>query len=357
MTNIQVKEITYGEYGQCVEVSNGKVEIVATLDMGPRIIRYGFPGKENVFCNNLEAEYEKTGWKIMGGHRLWIAPEHDVLSYAPDNSPIKYRAIPGGIVLFGNPEKSTGLTKEIVVMLEEEGTNVAIKHLITNNNLWPAEFAAWSLSVMAPGGKEVIPVNKEDTGLLGNCSMSFWPYTKLNDSRVNWGNKYITLQQDTECEGPFKFGIINPLGWAAYFNNNMMFVKKFPYINHGEEVYPDGGMNYETYTCDFMLEMESLSPIYRVEEGECITHLECWSLVDDVAAPDDSDESIDALFEKVMPDCVNNSAESCGCGCGCDDENAHDCGCGDECDCDDDCDCHDDEDCGCGGHEDKGCCC
>lgn len=349
MTNIEVKEISYGKYGKCVEVSNGVIDIVATLDMGPRIIRYGFIGKENMFCNNFEEEYEKTGWKILGGHRLWIAPEHDMLSYEPDNSPIKYRAIPGGIVLFGNPEKSTGLTKEIVVVLEEEGANVAIKHIITNNNMWAVDFAAWSISVMATGGKEVVPVNKEDTGLLGNCSMSLWPYTKLDDKRVNWGNKYITLKQEEVCESPIKFGITNPLGWAAYFNKNMMFVKKFPYLNNGEEVYPDGGMNYETYTCSFMLEMESLSPIYRVEEGECITHLECWSLVDDVAAPDDSDEGIDKILEKVMPDCVNNSAENVGCGSGC--------GCGDDCECeDDDCGCHDD-DCGCGDHDDKGCCC
>jgi hypothetical protein len=342
MTNIEVKEITYGEYGKCVQVSNGKVEIVATLDVGPRIIRYGFPGKANMFCNNLEPVYEKTGWKIMGGHRLWIAPEHDILSYEPDNSPIEYKRVPGGIVLIGNPEKSTGVTKEIVVALEEEGTNVAIKHMVTNNNLWPVEFAAWSISVMAPGGLEVVPVNKQDTGLLGNCSMSLWPYTSLNDKRVDWGNKYITLQQDKDCEYPFKFGITNPLGWAAYFNNGMMFTKKFQYIDSDGTVYPDNGMNYETYTCDFMTEMESLSPIYRAECGESVTHLELWTLVDDVEAPgENSDEQIDALFEKVMPDCVNNSAEDTGCCCG------GDCGCDDDCDCDDD-------DCGCG---DDGCCC
>ena len=344
MTNIKVREITYGEYGRCVEVSNGRVEVVATLDMGPRIIRYGFPGKANMFCNNPEAVYEKTGWKILGGHRLWIAPEHEILSYEPDNSPIEYKKIPGGILLLGNPEKSTGLTKEIFVVLEEEGTNVAVKHRITNRNLWPVEFALWALSVMAPGGKEVVPVNRENTGLLGNCSMTFWPYTKMNDKRLGWGNKYITLQQETVCESPIKFGITNPMGWAAYFNGGMMFVKKFQHFGEDGVIYPDNGMNYETYACDFMLEMESLSPIYRVESGECVTHLECWSLVDGVEAPkENSDEAIDAIFEKVMPDCVNNSAEGRGC-CG-----------GDECECGDDCEC--DDECGCGCQDEDGCCC
>ena len=91
--------------------------------------------------------------KIMGGHRLWIGPEHDILSYEPDNYPITYKEVPGGVVLIGNEEKLTGLTKEIVVVLEEEGTNVAVKHIITNNNLWAVNFAALSISVMATGSK------------------------------------------------------------------------------------------------------------------------------------------------------------------------------------------------------------
>lgn len=349
MTNIKVKEITYGDYGKCVEVSNGKVEIVITIDMGPRVIRYGFSGKENMFCNNFEDVYEKTGWKILGGHRLWMSPEHEILSYEPDNSPIEYKKIPGGVHLIGNLEKSTGLRKEIFIMLEEEGTNVALKHCITNNNLWPVEFAAWSLSVMAPGGKEIVPINKKDTGLLGNSWLGLWPYTKMNDSRVWWGDKYITLKSVAGADTNFKFGITNTLGWAAYFNNNMAFIKKFQYFDCEDCKYPDNGMNYETFTNDYMLEMESLSPLTKVEYGESIVHLECWSLIDDVSTPENDDDKIDEILSKIMPDCVNNSAES-GCCCGddcCDDDDCgcDDGGCGDECNCSDDN--HHHEGCGC----------
>ena len=44
-----LREIQYGGFGRCVELSNGEVDIVATLDCGPRIIRYGFTGGKNMF--------------------------------------------------------------------------------------------------------------------------------------------------------------------------------------------------------------------------------------------------------------------------------------------------------------------
>ncbi|MCK5128600.1 MAG: hypothetical protein KAQ68_02015 [Clostridiales bacterium] len=349
MTNIKIKEIEFGAFGRCVEISNGKVEVVITLDMGPRVIRYGLTGKANMFCNKIDETYEKTGWKILGGHRIWMSPEHDVLTYEPDNEPIEYKQITGGVHIIGNLEKGTGLRKEMFVMLEEIGTNVAIKHCITNNNLWPVELAAWAMSVMAPGGMEVVPVNREDTGLLANGWLGIWPYSKMNDPRVWWGERYITLKSVVGYDGSFKFGITNPLGWAAYFYEGMAFVKKFQYSQGAD--YPDGGMNYETFTNDFMLEMESLSPLQKIEHKQSIVHLECWSLIDNIACPESDDDKIDELLAEFIPDCVNDSAHSCGCCKG--EEHTHECGCGDDCGCDDDdCDC-DDDGCGCG---EEGCC-
>lgn len=45
---VKIREITYKNYGTCVELSNGLVDVCVTTDVGPRIIRYGFIGKENM---------------------------------------------------------------------------------------------------------------------------------------------------------------------------------------------------------------------------------------------------------------------------------------------------------------------
>lgn len=337
MSNIKIKEINYGEYGRCMQISNGDVEVVVTVDMGPRIISYSIPGKANMFCNKFDEVYDKTGWKILGGHRVWVSPEHDVLSYDPDNDPIEFEEIEGGLHVIGNPEKTSGLQKEMFIKIDEEGTNVLVHHRITNISLRPIDFSVWCLSVMAPGGKEVVPICKDDTGLLGNCWLGLWPYTKMNDPRVNWGDKYITLQQDTNATSNFKFGITNPYGWAAYFLEGMAFVKNFQFDPNGK--YPDNGMNYETFTNDFMLEMESLSTLEKVEPNDFLEHVELWSIVDDVECPESDDDSIHETLTNMFSCGCEEEEDGCGCGCSCGGEETHHEGCGCDGDCGDECSC------------------
>ena len=43
--------------------------------------------------------------------------------------------------------------------------------------------------------------------------------------------------------------------------------------------YPDGGCSTELYTCHFMLEVESLSPLYTLKSGESAEHTENWELM------------------------------------------------------------------------------
>ena len=43
-----MKTSAYGGWKRCLKLSNGKIEMVITTDVGPRVVRYGFEGKENV---------------------------------------------------------------------------------------------------------------------------------------------------------------------------------------------------------------------------------------------------------------------------------------------------------------------
>ena len=59
-------------------------------------------------------------------------------------------------------------------------------------------------------------------------------------------------------------------------NNGTVFKKEFKYL-HGES-YPDYGCSTEVFTNNLMLEMETLSPLYKIEGGKSVQHLEKWSL-------------------------------------------------------------------------------
>jgi hypothetical protein len=309
---IQLKEIKYGAFGRCVQLSNGLVDVVATLDFGPRIIRFGYMGRENMFCE-APGEASPNGWRIYGGHRLWHSPESMPRTYEPDNKPVAWQKIESGIRLIQDVEPFAITSKEVDVLLDDESSEVNVVHRIRNMGAWPVEFSVWALSVMATGGKEVVPMPQEGASFEHNRKISLWPYTRMNDDRVWWGERYITLQQDPSMKPPFKFGINNEYGWAAYFNYNQVFIKQ--YMHEDDEKYPDGGVSYETYTTDFMLEMETLSPLITVHPGEETEHMERWYLVDDVVAPENQDDSIDEVMDELLGDCCD--CEEC---CGCEDE-------------------------------------
>ena len=65
MINITTLE-NYKDYGKVVSVSNGIIEAFVTVDLGPRIIRFGFIGGENIMCDDranagsrADKEYEE----------------------------------------------------------------------------------------------------------------------------------------------------------------------------------------------------------------------------------------------------------------------------------------------------------
>ena len=70
--------ISHGGWKNNVRLANESVEIVATLDVGPRIIRFAAPGGPNLF-KEYKDQLGKAGekqWMIRGGHRFWESPEN-----------------------------------------------------------------------------------------------------------------------------------------------------------------------------------------------------------------------------------------------------------------------------------------
>ncbi len=296
MEEVKIEKIVYGEWENCLRLANGRVDVVVTTDVGPRVIRYGFVGKENEFCE-VAGDRGQTGgdeWRMYGGHRLWHSPEDRERTYRPDNSEVAWREIQGGISLEQSVESGTGIGKELELRLSPRGSRVELRHRLTNRGLWPVELAAWAITVMAPGGLEVIPQPEKAAGLLPDRLIALWPYSRMDDPRVRWGDRYILLRQDPETSEPFKLGIPGREEWAAYFNRGRLFLKRhthFPAVR-----YPDFGVSYETYTNDYMLEMETLSPLTHLRPGETVEHREEWELFDHVPRPGADEKEIDAAL-------------------------------------------------------------
>src|ERR1035438_6919388 len=75
---VKIEKTSYQGWPNCYRISDGVVEAIVTGDVGPRVMRYGFVGGQNLF-RELKEQLGKSGEKefqARGGHRLWRSEEH-----------------------------------------------------------------------------------------------------------------------------------------------------------------------------------------------------------------------------------------------------------------------------------------
>lgn len=284
-----MEKVAYGGWENCYRLANDQVELIVTGDVGPRVIRFGFIGQENMFKEFPDhiGKTESAEWLSFGGHRLWHAPEAMPRTYFPDMEPVLVQEIEDGLVVTQKPEPTTGLQKQIELKISPDKPEVQLKHVLINHNLWAIETAPWAISVMAPGGTAILPLpprGPHPDFMLPTSTLSLWPYTDLQDPRWTLGTRFILLKQEEAFSHPQKIGLYASDGWAAYANHDALFVKRVPLQFEG--VYPDMGVNFEAYTDSYMLEVESLGPVEVIPPKGQIDHLEHWTLYEGIPQPE-----------------------------------------------------------------------
>jgi len=297
--------ISYGGWKRCLVLKNRAVELVVITDVGPRVIRFGFIGGQNLF-KEFRQDRGKTGgrkWRAYGGHRLWHAPEAFPRTYFPDNAPVPYEWNGKTLTLRQETETTKGIRKEMKISLNQKKNHAAILHRLINTNPWDIEAAPWCLTVMREGGRAIFPqepYRPHPEYLLPARPLVLWHYTDMKDPRWIWGTKYIQLRQDPNARTKQKIGMRNTPGWAAYHVNGEVFLKRFAF--DPAAVYPDFGCNAEVYTDPDMLEMESLGPYTKIPaDGGYVEHVEHWYLFKkDLAEEEESlDKNLFPLIERM----------------------------------------------------------
>ncbi len=289
--------VALGDWKNNLHLQNDACELLITLDVGPRILKFGPRGGQSVFkiFDEQVGGTEEELWQSRGGHRLWLAPESFPFSYFPDNFEVDYQVFPNGAVTLTAPdEMPQGFTKQIDVCLDPELARVRVVHRITNVVDEPQQVAAWMLSVMAPGGIEIIPQPpmRAHPGFgpgdfTPDCTLVLWPFTDMSDPRYHFGPEFITLRQD-ESLGATKIGLNHGAGWVGYYLGGTLFVKRFAL--DARATYPDRNCNFETFTNEEILEVETLGPLTDLRPGGVLEAIEEWELFTGVPEFDPKDD-------------------------------------------------------------------
>jgi hypothetical protein len=298
--HIEIKP--YGGWERACYLSNGALELVVTLEVGPRVIHAGLLDGPNHFAQFADQMGQRGGdeWRIYGGHRLWHAPEDRQRTYSPDNDPVEMSQ-EGETVHFDQPTDQAGIRKRISVRLHPNQPQAHIEHRLTNENAWPISLAPWSLSVMQPGGRAILPLpprGDHATDLLPGNRLILWKYTDMSNPRWTWGREYIFLDQDAQNGTPQKIGLgYGGRLWLAYANHGQVFVKTC--LADGNLPYADMDSSLEVFTNWHMLELETLGPLQLLAPGAQAVHHEDWIIFDQQQRPQTEADVSQGLWPRI----------------------------------------------------------
>ena len=251
-----LERFSYRGWNNAYRLSNGVVELVVTADVGPRILFYGFRNGENLF-HEVAEDAGRTGgseFRLYGGHRLWASPEVE-RTYYPDNAPVTVSQHGDAVRFAAQPEHlspGTSLQKGLEIELAATGSQVRITHRIKNNDTLATTLAPWSPTMMAAGGRAILPLSPriamDKDHYLPVGAFGIWSFTDFADPRWVLGTSYIQLRHLANPQSRFKEqmgGLYNSAGWGAYFKQSYLFVKRAAVISGAR--YPDFGCNFEVF--------------------------------------------------------------------------------------------------------------
>jgi hypothetical protein len=284
-----IQEIAYAGWPRNVRLFGPTTELIITLDVGPRVLRYSLHGQRNVFVEMPE-QLGKSGedeWKIRGGHRFWTAPEADH-SYECDNVPVPWKKLSEDAIEIEQPAGQFGLQKTLRLELLANEV-VRVTHRLTNVGKDKVDITPWALSVMAPGGRAIIPQpfldlhpsefpegrDTKPEDFLPNRELILWPFTNITDGRFVFSENFLRVAQRSDMPAT-KIGLKFATGWLGYQLGEFVFAKHLSY-DPGLS-YPDKGVSFELFTNKEILELESLAPALPLAPGASREHVEHWVL-------------------------------------------------------------------------------
>ncbi len=258
----------------CVRLGDASDALVISTSVGPRILGL-FNGGANVLAVLPDSTIDRPDggpFRLLGGHRLWAAPEVPRITYEPDDRPCVATEVDAGVRVEA-PADGAGLIKAIEIRRAE--AEWIVDHEIRNDSAVPIALAPWAITQFPLGGEVVVPTSTNVTGPRADRALVLWPYTDPSDGRLHLSLDDVRVDA---VPGPrrLKIGLAPGDGGLSYRMDHDVF-EKLAVVDPSAS-YVDLGAAIQVFVCDEFCELETLGPIQEVAPGEATRHRERWTL-------------------------------------------------------------------------------
>lgn len=275
----------------CLWLQNDALRLALALERGLRVLAFSPAGGENLFAElgQLETGMPEHPYPLLGGHRLWHAPEWAPRTYWPETSPFEVQSA-GDWAAVSIPADRSGIARSMRVALDGAHPRLEVTHTLTNHGLWSVELAAWAITQLPTGGVVLCP---QSTDLVGgniatpNRAWVLWPFTDIHDERLRLGNRAALFH--ARPGKPAKIGCLNLSGLLAYWRQGWIFARRFDPAPH--QPHTDLNANAQVYLCEDFVEIETLGPLVRLPPGDSVNHVETWTVLPAPAEPTSEDDA------------------------------------------------------------------
>lgn len=298
-----MKQLAYQGWQNCYQIESGDCRMITTADIGPRIVHLSRGNGENLL-KLFEDQIGKVGgddWRLVGGHRVWYAPENPVTSYIPDNTAVEVEVISSDEVCF-TVSLTPEVEKSLIMRVANTPNEFNLINKIKNTSELTLRTASWGITTFAPGGVGYMPIPKassQSETLCASGQINLWDYTLLSDPAFAWRSEWVEFHQNRTLSKQ-KVGTFLRNPWLAYRLKESLVIKTFDF--NKEELsasdFPDLGSNIEVYFDTSMLELEGLSPWTELKPGESVSHTEKLQVL--AIEPDWSHEKVIELVKSSI---------------------------------------------------------
>jgi hypothetical protein len=278
---VSIRDIDHAGLAAIELIARG-VRLVIVHGAGPRIAWFGRTRGENLFYWDDAGVHTRRDWKLRGGHRLWVTrpcADETEETYHPDNAACRVRRLRGGVAVTA-PVDPGGIEKSLVVRATENEWSVTHQVRNAGDMLWSG--GLWSLTCTRPARTTTYRIPLDG-------GAPSWDVITLVVPR-QWGGGHTSRLADPQFRMSEREIVVRPRGVEA---KRMVsaprgtlvmedatrgaFAKTARFAPQG--IYPRA-TNVALYIApgNFMVELETMSPMQALLPGETMSHVETWSL-------------------------------------------------------------------------------